>query len=446
VNVPHYVVVRAVDVEGNEDANRIEKSTVASGDSVAPTFAGLKTVRSEPGAGITLTWDAATDDRTAPEGMRYVVRRDGPTGPVLATVDAKTEVTLRGIGAAGEKRSFSVRAIDAADNSDANSAVVEGVLGPDAGPPNFAGCATAEALGSKVLRVTWPEAKDDGTAHPDITYSVFAATTSGAQDFGKPSVTIVGRTEAIVRDLEPSTLYHVVCRARDRSGNGESNAIEKTATTTANVVPPTFVGTTGVLNAARREVTFSWAAGTDDVTTADKLVYVVYEAKNSDPFDFTQPKAASDPGATSLTVTGLASRANLRWIVRARDLDYNEDGNTVETTGKTQTSYALDVAPLFAQNCAVVGCHASPNVGGGISFSLSEWNAFDSIVNVPSAQRPLMRVLPGNATDSYLFQKVTLQPPAISFNPMPAPGTGNVLTADQVDILRTWINEGAIRN
>ncbi len=440
----HHVVVRALDADGLEDANTIEQSATATPDTTPPTFGGAKMVRSEPRAAVTISWDPATDDRTAPQGIRYAVL-DARTSLALTTVEGATEATLHHLGAPFEKRSLIVRAIDAADNTDGNTHALEAVLGADATAPTFAGCGAIE-VGAKALRVSWAEANDDVSLPGEISYEVFVSKTPGGQQFATPASSVVGHTDVVVSALDPSTKYYVVCRARDAAKNSDTNVVERAITTKDNVTAPTFAGATGTLDAAQREVTLSWALATDDATPATGIVYAVYETRGATPFDFSRPKVVTAPGATTTKLTGLASRAELHWIVRARDAELNEDANTKRTYGTTETSWSLDVQPLFRENCAVVGCHAAPNVGGGISFSLSPFNAYESIYDVASAQRPLLkRVMPGNADSSYLFQKVTGAPTILN-NPMPAPGTGNVLTGEQIDILESWIDQGALRN
>jgi hypothetical protein len=440
----HHVVVRALDADGLEDANTVEKSAMASPDTTPPVFGGARAVRPEPGAAVTVSWAVASDDRTAPEGMRYAVL-DARTSRVLALVDAKTETTIRDLGAPGDKRTLIVRALDAADNTDGNATAIEAVLGPDASAPTFAGCKAIE-VGSKVIRVSWAEASDDVSLPGDITYEVFVSKMSGGQQFATPTVSVVGRTDVVVPALDPSTTYYVVCRARDATKNSDPNIVEHTVTTKDNVTAPTFAGATGTLDAAAREVTLTWVAATDDKTPPAEITYAIYETGGNTAFDFARPKLVTPPGVTSTKLTGLASRAELHWVVRARDADLNEDANTTKIDGTTETSWSLDVLPLFHENCSVVGCHAAPHVGGGISFSLSTFNAYESIFDVSSAQRPLLkRVAPGNSADSYLFQKIAGAPTILN-NPMPAPGTGNVLTADQVDIIKSWIDQGALRN
>jgi len=71
-------------------------------------------------------------------------------------------------------------------------------------------------------------------------------------------------------------------------------------------------------------------------------------------------------------------------------------------------------------------------------MNLEQANASASIVNVGSSeQAKLKRVLPGDANNSYLFQKVLS-------GRMPL--AGGPLTAGDIDLIRQWINAGAPDN
>ena len=437
----YHVVVHAVDADGNEDRNGVEKSAVASADSVAPTFAGAKTAAPVDRGGVKLTWDPGTDDRTPPEGLRYVVH--GEDGVLLATVENANEATPTSVGPPGALRRFLVRAVDAAGHLSSNSAYASSLLGADKAGPVFQGCAAAESLGSRVVRVTWPAATDDLTAAERITYDISLANGPGGAAT-RVLGTVTGATSLVLRDLAPATEHHFLCHARDEAGNTEPNQKTVSARTTDNVVPPTFAGGSATVDTLARSATLTWAAATDDRTPPAQIVYAVYAARGADPFDFTAPFLVTPPGATGATLTDLRSRTQYRFVVRARDADHNEDANVTATGGATGTSWKDDVLPLFAVNCAVVGCHVGSISAGGLS--LSPYNAYESIVDVNAAQRPTSkRVVPSSSPDSYLWLKVA-NAPGIAGSPMPAAGTGNILSEEQKQMLKSWIDEGARRN
>ena len=77
-------------------------------------------------------------------------------------------------------------------------------------------------------------------------------------------------------------------------------------------------------------------------------------------------------------------------------------------------------------------------------MNLKPGATYASLVNVPSRQQPgLMRVMPGNAADSYLVRKLE-GTVGISGGRMPAGGP--FFDAATIDKLKTWIAAGAPNN
>lgn len=97
---------------------------------------------------------------------------------------------------------------------------------------------------------------------------------------------------------------------------------------------------------------------------------------------------------------------------------------------------------IFALNCALSGCHAGSNPQQGMN--LSPGQAYENIVNVASRERPdLLRIDPGNPEDSYLLKKIRGDSDIVGSR-MPlgrAP-----LSSEEIDLIRTWIEEGAQRD
>lgn len=92
------------------------------------------------------------------------------------------------------------------------------------------------------------------------------------------------------------------------------------------------------------------------------------------------------------------------------------------------------VQQLLTGTCS--GCH--PPLQG---MDLTASHVYASIVNVKSREVPsLMRVKPGDPTDSYLYQKVTQAKPMVGVR---MPKGGQPLTPDEITTLRVWIEQGA---
>ena len=99
-------------------------------------------------------------------------------------------------------------------------------------------------------------------------------------------------------------------------------------------------------------------------------------------------------------------------------------------------------AQVFTPNCASSGCHAGTDAREGLD--LTAGSAFENTVDVPSSQVPgIMRVEPGEPSDSYLFIKITGGDRMASGTfKMPI---GVDLMDDQIDLVEEWILGGAER-
>ncbi|VAX33567.1 hypothetical protein MNBD_NITROSPIRAE03-1875, partial [hydrothermal vent metagenome] len=128
---------------------------------------------------------------------------------------------------------FVVRAMDEAGNVDTNTVEVSATT-LDAIPPTFGGAATATAVSSSQIDLTWTAATDNVTPSSNIVYLIYISTTSGGQDFLLPPsyTTAAGATTySVTGGLSSSTTYYFVVRARDEAGNIDNNTVEVSATT-----------------------------------------------------------------------------------------------------------------------------------------------------------------------------------------------------------------------
>jgi hypothetical protein len=70
--------------------------------------------------------------------------------------------------------------------------------------------------------------------------------------------------------------------------------------------------------------------------------------------------------------------------------------------------------------------------------------SFANLVNTASVQNPgVFRVQPGNADNSYIIQKLENAPGILGTR---MPQTGAILSSDQINLIRQWINDGALNN
>jgi len=99
-------------------------------------------------------------------------------------------------------------------------------------------------------------------------------------------------------------------------------------------------------------------------------------------------------------------------------------------------------ANIFVPICAISGCHAGPGAPEGLRLD-SESAAFQSLVGVPSAERPdlgLLRVRAGQPDASYLVWKIEGRA-GIAGERMPLGQPP--LTDEQTAAIRQWILNGA---
>ncbi|HEY2512014.1 MAG TPA: fibronectin type III domain-containing protein [Polyangiaceae bacterium] len=446
----YYAVVRARNQAKLSDTNTVETSGSPQADSRAPTFAGATSAKSAPEGGVVLSWAAAIDDLTPTPGMGYFVYVATTAGaenyalPSFSTDPGVTSFTVPGLPQPNTTYYFVARAHDAAGNLDNNIVEVSAMPGPDTVAPTFGGCTAAVTKSSTQVTVSWDQATDNTTPAAQIVYDVYAATAAGQEDYTTPSGSFTGALVGVVTGLKPSTSYVFVCRARDLSGNEDTNTSERTATTPVDTTPPTFAGLTSVSNVTATQVQLNWAAATDPQTLSTDIVYDVFQSTTVGGEAFTSPPSASStPGATSIVLTNLPPSTKLYWVVRARDEAQNEDTNTVEMSATTGVSFSENVQPIFTQHCAVVGCHVPGNPPEG--QVLAAGFAYANIVNVASQEVPAdMRVAPGDLSHSYLYMKITAQQTVGEY--MPPPATNDVLSATDKATIMNWIVEGAANN
>ncbi len=347
---PYFIVVRAVDGAGNEDANTVEK-TATTTDTEAPEFAGVKDVEALSATEAKVIWAAATDNGSDASAIKYEVYASATQGgenfttPTLTTAPGATEATLSGLAEA--KPVFVVvRAVDAFGNKDINKKEGVGVT-LDKTPPTFAGVATAVASGT-TIGLTWAAGTDNVDDAAALTYQVFGAETAAGQVFTTPlGKTLPGVTSFAATNLKVSTKYYFVVRASDSVGNVDANVIEKSATTAASpdVTPPTFAGLVTATPTTDQTIDLAWSAATDDFSPPSQLVYDIFLANVSGGESYASPSFTSAAGATSFTVTGLTPITDYYFVVRARDQAGNQNVNTIEKQAKT---FPDTVPPTFA--------------------------------------------------------------------------------------------------
>ena len=117
-------------------------------------------------------------------------------------------------------------------------------------------------------------------------------------------------------------------------------------------------------------------------------------------------------------------------------------------TGPQSGTFGLIQSKVFAGDCT--SCHASGTAFANESgLSLDRGAAYKNLVNAESHDQTarndgLLRVVPGDAQKSLLYQKLILWDPNHARNYGAAmPLGGQSLTVGQIELVRRWINAGA---
>jgi len=113
--------------------------------------------------------------------------------------------------------------------------------------------------------------------------------------------------------------------------------------------------------------------------------------------------------------------------------------------GGSSATFAAIQQQIFDNDCTSSACHSSATRAGGMSLVAGE--AYDDLVNVapdnPAALAAgLQRVVPDDPQRSFLLDKVMGALSAAEGSPMPLGGIP--LRADQIEMIRSWIQNGAM--
>jgi Fibronectin type III domain/CARDB len=237
----YYFVVRAMDEAGNIDTNTVEMSarTLTPPDITPPVFGGLVSATATSSTSIDLQWNPASDNRSAPSAIVYLVYMSATSGgqnfaaPSFTTTAGATSFSVPGL-TPNTTYYFVVRARDEAGNMDTNTVEksAKTPIPPDTIPPTFGGLVSATATSSTVVALQWNAASDNITSAANIVYLVYMSTTSGGENLSVPNfTTLPGVTSYSVTGRSANTTYYFIVRAKDEAGNIDTNTVEKSATT-----------------------------------------------------------------------------------------------------------------------------------------------------------------------------------------------------------------------
>ncbi len=112
-------------------------------------------------------------------------------------------------------------------------------------------------------------------------------------------------------------------------------------------------------------------------------------------------------------------------------------------TGGDQVTLSGDVQPIFTSNCALSGCHAGTNPQQGMNLSVGQ--TFANVVNVQAMELSTMnRVTPDEPDNSYLVHKVQGTHLNVGGSGNQMPLGRSPLSQTDIDLIRAWIEAGAL--
>ena len=113
--------------------------------------------------------------------------------------------------------------------------------------------------------------------------------------------------------------------------------------------------------------------------------------------------------------------------------------------GNGGTTLSADVQPILTANCALSGCHTGSNPQQGQNLSAGQ--TFSNVVNVASNELPTMdRVKPGQPDSSYLVHKIQGTHLQVGGSGDRMPRGRSPLSQDDINVIRAWIQAGAVSN
>jgi hypothetical protein len=118
----------------------------------------------------------------------------------------------------------------------------------------------------------------------------------------------------------------------------------------------------------------------------------------------------------------------------------------INPPSSAQISLEKDIQPIFTSQCALSGCHGD-SFPDPVGLILSEGKSFGNLVNVPSTEAAgLFRVKPGDIAASYLVHKLEGTQTSVGGRGEQMPFGAAPLPDAEIDLIRSWIEQGAQDN
>jgi hypothetical protein len=307
-----------------------------------PVFEGLSQVYLVTTTNVVLTWQAAIDNDTTSDAMKYLVfRATSPTGfdykTPYATVEKGALMFSDPTPEINAINWYVVRALDSKENQDGNVKSLSAAVYP---PLTFAGLEGTMAIASNAIRLTVTPATG-GTG--SYTYKIYlnGELNSAYQSKTQSTPDDDGKLRFDVTDLSIGTNYEFIVRVSDGITE-DSNLVDLEETTLATP-RATFSGAatmaplSGVSGQTKMKIEWGFAtpASGDTITS-----YEVYLSTNS-PVDLTTPIGVTTDSVNSFVAAGLTGNTKYYAAVRVTDSNGNQDMNVAQVSATTASSAAI---------------------------------------------------------------------------------------------------------
>ncbi|MEZ4225778.1 MAG: hypothetical protein R3B13_32800 [Polyangiaceae bacterium] len=411
-------------------------------DSAAPTFGGIKSATPLDASTIQVCWNAATDAGTQAQDIRYDIYEatqskgqaynQPPQHSVVGQVCADVKV------GPSAQLCFVVRARDLRGNRDQNQAEIcvsapaascDAEFDADIQPILAARCAFCHS-GKSPGHFLSLKSYADLLAGGSLRNEVQACDWPGSLINQKTAGTVCGNR--MPRDGPPWLAPSERSTLEAWVKSGARNKCTDPAVC-GDTTKPVFAGVKSVQATSPTNLRVCWDPATDNATLPSALTYLVFEAANSGGQTFNRPASYAIAGANCIDVTTPVSTQSC-YVVRARDLTGNVDGNTKQICASTPNgcfNYADLVQPIFDARC--VHCHGGNSPPKGI-----RWESYAAAISTGDVEA----CKPGAGKLLEMVEGCEM--------PLDTTGACNVATAcltpSEQRILRQWINQGAAQN
>jgi len=384
----YYYTVVAKDTSGTQSIyTKNSQTTGTSGSTATPKMTdAVITPSTVTYNGLTVSWNPAVDSTGSSSGITYQVYysaadnistvADAQTnGTAAGTYQTDTSETITNLNANTEY----YYTVVAKDSANAKSIYIKNkttTAGETTPPVIPSSPITASGVHNQGFTVSWVPATDNGTAASDIQYQVYYSTTDNITSLTEAESNGTGVYVNYTPDIcyapvslpaaAPSTEYFYTVVAKDSSGNKSIYSKNKTTTTNTTDKTPTIqnpsLTPSGVSSTG---FTVSWAAASDDGTTAANLEYAVYTSTSDNIATIADMEANGTstgytPNITTKAITGLTADTTYYYTVAVKDEQnnksiYSKNSTKTNPAGTDTTAPAVGTPSLTVSNASATG-------------------------------------------------------------------------------------------